>query len=105
MANILNVSKNVFKNLKDEKFFNSFVNKSYLSIGDIISVINKPLQDYIIIGPNNTKIYNNKFKTMTNSSIFFSSPGLPFLPHTLGTRSARIRREMTLSLSISYNAM
>lgn len=60
MANILNVSKNVFKNLEDENFFNYFVNKSYLSIGDIISVINKPLQDYIIIGPNKTKIYNSK---------------------------------------------
>ena len=41
MANVLNVSKNVFKNLEDENFFNYFVNKSYLSIGDIISVINK----------------------------------------------------------------
>jgi len=66
MANILNVSENVFKNLEDDNFFNYFVTRSYLSIGDIISVIKKPLDNYIIIGPNNTKIYNSKKSKQIN---------------------------------------
>jgi hypothetical protein len=60
MANILNVSENVFKKLEDENFFNYFVSRSYLSTGDIISIIKKPLHNYIIIGLNSKKIYNSK---------------------------------------------
>lgn len=59
MANILNVSENVFKKLEDENFFNYFVSRSYLSTGDIISIIKKPLHNYIIIGLNSKKVYNS----------------------------------------------
>jgi hypothetical protein len=78
MANILNISLDLYKKLEDDDFFNNFVNRSYLSIGDIIGVIKDDLKHSLIIGPNYTRILNcnksKKFLITTEISKYLKNP-------------------------------